>query len=171
MRVFALLAFIAATALAAQDPLLNLKDAEDRRVLANADRPAWSATDCYKVDPDSKFADTNSEKFWTQCFGKVANIHDVATFEGSYQIGVILGFIVTGCAMIFAVSVIIADEFGRHKDFAAQILKDEDILLTKLGCSANDIDRYRTDFITKENAVAMSKAEEEAEREKLAEIN
>jgi len=71
MRVFALAALLCAATMAAQDPLLNLKDAEDRRVLSNSNREAFESTKCYNVDPETNIGDSSTEKFWTQCFGKV----------------------------------------------------------------------------------------------------
>ena len=56
------------------------------------------------------------------CFAHPKDVHDVAEFEGAYLYGVIIGFIVTGAAMIFATCRLIKDEMDRHVDFAQKVI-------------------------------------------------
>ena len=46
-----------------------------------------------------------------------------------YLIGTIVGFTVTGLAMIFAVTTIARDEYNRHGTFADDVKKAEDKLM------------------------------------------
>ena len=65
------------------------------------------------------------------------------TFEDGYQIGVILGFIVTASFMIFGVITIIWDEINRHKRFKEQVRKDESRLRNDHNCSEETMRLYR----------------------------
>ena len=47
------------------------------------------------------------------------------TFEGMYQVGVILGFIVTGLFMLFGAVTLCMDEANRHKMYKFKIMEDE----------------------------------------------
>ena len=91
-------------------------------------------------------------------------------FTGGYQIGLILGFVVTAFAMVFAVVVILNDECNRHDRFKKLIEDDIHQLKAKHGCSQADIDRYLAEFEDKEK-IRGQKVDTEAERQKIAEIN
>ncbi len=93
------------------------------------------------------------------------------TYEGYYQIGLILGFITTGCFMTFGVITLIWDECNRHKNFKEQVRKDEFILRNNHNCSEDAMESYKKEFADRERLRNKSKAERDAEREALAEIN
>ena len=88
-------------------------------------------------------------------------------FEGASLVGLIVGFTVTFCAMLFAVIVIIRDEIKRHKDYAIQLEKDRADLMSKHGATQKDLDDYDQAFMTKENAKKKTAAELEQERLEL----
>ncbi len=53
----------------------------------------------------------SKSKTYTEVFNQAKDSHaSPPTFEGGYQLGLILGFITTGAFMIFAVSTLIYDE-------------------------------------------------------------
>ena len=48
-----------------------------------------------------------------------------------YLIGTIVGFTVTGLAMIFAVTTIARDEYNRHGTFANDVVEAENKLMSR----------------------------------------
>ena len=48
-----------------------------------------------------------------------------------YLIGAIIGFTVTGLAMIFAVTTVVRDEINRHKQFAIDVDEAEKKLMSR----------------------------------------
>ena len=67
-------------------------------------------------------------------------------FEGIYLVGLIAGFVTTAIAMIFAVVVILRDEKLRHKRFKEDVELAKKRLMTKHGCSQQDIVLYEAEF-------------------------
>jgi len=129
-----------------------------------------TATFMGSVDDFRDKDDTRSEAF-TDTFNVSEDSHGPQEeFEGGYQLGLILGFIVTGVAMLFAVVVILNDECKRHTKFQKMVEDDIHQLKAKHGCSQADIDRYMTEFEDKEKLRGV-KVDAEEERKKLAEIN
>ena len=80
---------------------------------------------------------------YTQVFTYEANTRGAPeTFEGSYQIGLIVGMITTWSFMIFGIITIIVDEVRRHHRFKLEVLTDERKLRTTYNCSEDDMAYY-----------------------------
>ena len=92
-------------------------------------------------------------------------------FEGMYLYGMIIGFIVTGIAMIFAVTTILLDEVNRHKRFEADVQNSINTMKSTYECTQQDIDAYLKEYAKKEELRGNKKLAEELERARLAEIN
>ena len=94
------------------------------------------------------------------------------TYEGGYQIGLIVGFITTWSFMVFGIFTIIRDEINRHYRFRGEVQEDEGKLVRHYGCSSEDMLAYEKEFRDREKLRNMNVKEREAlERAALAEIN
>jgi len=114
--------------------------------------------------------DSLSQAF-TNTFNWSPNSHGPkAEYEGEYQIGMIVGFVLLTGLMIFAVITIILDEVKRHKDFKQRVADDEYKLKTSHGCTQQDIELLREEFEQRERLRGNVKDQERA-RQELAEIN
>ena len=92
-------------------------------------------------------SDTRSVNGYTKVFTYEPNTRgSPATFEGGYQIGLIVGMITTWSFLIFGIITIIADEIRRHKRFKMEVLSDERKLRTTYGCSEDDMAYYEKEF-------------------------
>ena len=75
--------------------------------------------------------DSRSSAF-TKEFNEAANTNGGKDdYEGMYGVGVIVGFVLTGIFMIFAMAWIILDEIQRHKAYAAKIDEYRSRLMNK----------------------------------------
>ena len=91
------------------------------------------------------------------------------TFEGGYQIGLVVGMITTWAFMIFGIITILTDEVRRHKRFTLEVLTDERKLRTTYNCSEDDMAYYEKEFQDRERLRNMNvKERERLEREALA---
>lgn len=96
---------------------------------------------------DFREKDDSRSGVFTDTFNVSPESHGPAEeLEGGYQIGVIVGFIVTAIFMIFGVIVILNDECKRHDKFKQMVEDDIHQLKAKHGCSQQDIDRYLNEF-------------------------
>ena len=118
-------------------------------------------------------SDTRSVNGYTRVFTYESNTRGAPeTFEGGYQIGLVVGMITTWAFMIFGIITIITDEVRRHKRFKLEVLTDERKLRTTYNCSEDDMAYYEKEFQDRERLRNMNvKERERLEREALAEIN
>ena len=114
MRVSALLAFAAFLATVAQ-----ADSALGRRALKHEYNKDDSRSEYYTLE-----FNTDKDSYGPE-----------ETYEGWYQVGLIIGFITTGCFMTFGVITLIWDECNRHKRFKEQVRKDEFKLRNTHHCS------------------------------------
>ena len=64
-------------------------------------------------------------KYYTDTFiNKPENVGKPADYEGMYGIGLIVGFVLTGLFMIFAIFWIVKDEIDRHATYKQKIQDD-----------------------------------------------
>ena len=110
-------------------------------------------------------------KFYTDNFNVKANTFgDKQEFEGSYLVGLIIGFIVTSILMIFAFVVVTYDEIMRHRNYDKDVQDATDKLINVYKCSSDDIKRIEQEFKDKEENRGKRK-DIEKERLELTEIN
>ena len=70
--------------------------------------------------------------YYTEVFNQDQDSHATPpTFEGGYQLGLILGFATTAAFMIFAIITLIYDEYMRHVNFKLMVMADKDRLKTR----------------------------------------
>ena len=133
MRVFQTLALASVLSFLSEavDPLAarQLQDIDDEYLQDAQTREDYNL-EC-AADYDFKFADSNSSEGYVNCFSYPEDTHDVAKFEDMYLIGAIIGFTVTGLAMIFAVTTVVRDEINRHAQFAIDVSEAEQKLMTR----------------------------------------
>ena len=119
---------------------------------------------------DRKKEDSRSQVY-TDTFNMSPNTWGPdATFDGGNQIGLILGFVITGCFMIFAWGTLIWDEKQRHEAYRKLLLQDENYLRTMLRCGPDDFAIFEKEFEEQERARFDTK-EAAKQRAELAEIN
>lgn len=110
--------------------------------------------------------------YYTETFADAPNTYGTnEEFEDAYLWGTIIGFIVTGIAMIFAVTVIIYDEIKRHEKFTKDVIDSERVLRSKWQCTASDIEGFKAELAQRELARTNKKLADEQERARLAEVN
>ena len=109
-------------------------------------------------------------QFFTETFNQSpSGFAPRPTFEGGWQLGLILGFVTTGCFMLYGVIVLIWDERNRHIEFKQRVLQDESKLMHTHNVQVQEMDQFRREFADRE--ASLGKNLDEEERARLAEIN
>ena len=115
--------------------------------------------------------ETSRSIVFTHDFAHTADTYGVPEeYTGANLVGAIIGFLVTGIFMVFAIIMLINDEIKRHKEFAQKISDDKRKLKSIYNVDQNQLDAWEREFEEKDKLV-MTKEARQAEREKLAEIN
>ena len=115
--------------------------------------------------------DDSRSNYYTKSFNVAeGTFGEPQSMTGSYQIGVILGFVTTAVFMIFGVTVIILDEVQRHNNNWRLVRKAEKELKNNHGYKEDQLEAIRREFKDKE-AIRGKKVDAEKERQELAAIN
>lgn len=113
--------------------------------------------------------ESRSEYFTTTISTRPELVGKPEEFEGLYLVGLIVGFILTGLFMAFAIFWIVKDEIERHWFYLGKIEKDIKRLTNVYGWTDADVKRAAEDFVEKERLRGQKDAAKE--QEELAKIN
>ena len=115
-------------------------------------------------------ADESRSEYYTETISTRSDLSgDPEKFEGLYLVGLIVGFILTGLFMAFAIFWIVKDEIERHWFYLGKIEKDIKRLTNVYGWTDADVKRAADDFVEKERLRGQKDAAKE--QEELAKIN